>query len=124
MTVGPAVAEAAGWAPLSRVLICDDRPDQRRVLTDLVRLMPDRPAVAAVGDGPDAVRVYTAAPADLVLVGTHRDSRAGTDAVHLLLERYPTATVIVYGPVVDAAPLIAALGSTPTSTACCPGTRN
>ena len=44
--------------------------------------------------------------------GAHRRAprlEAGTDTLHLLLDRHPIVTVIVYGPVVDAALLVAAV---------------
>ena len=104
--LGPA---AAGWPALSRVLICDDRRDVRGVLTDLVRALPGAPDVDVVGDGPAAVSAYATAPADLVLIGVHRGTVAGTGALRLLLDRDPMVTVIVYGPVADAELLTAAV---------------
>jgi CheY-like chemotaxis protein len=86
VTPGPA---AAGWPALSRVLICDDRRDVRGVLTDMVRALPGIPDVGVVGDGPAAVRAYATAPADLVLIGVHRGTAAGTGALRLLLDRDP-----------------------------------
>jgi hypothetical protein len=58
---------------------------------------------------------FAARPAGLVLIGVHRGSSSGPDAVDLLLGQYPWAAVIVFGGLADAAPLAAAVARGPVA---------
>lgn len=96
-------------APMTSVLICDDRPVVREVLTGLLAPAASVVAVAAGGAGPGVLAAFAARPAGLVLIGVHRGSSSGPDAVDLLLGRYPWVAVIVFGGPADAALLVAAM---------------
>ena len=94
---------------MTSVLICDDRPAVREVLTGLLAPAASVVAVGAGGAGTGVLDGFAARPAGLVLIGVHRGSSSGPDAVELLLGLYPWAAVIVFGGIADAALLAAAV---------------
>jgi DNA-binding NarL/FixJ family response regulator len=96
-------------APMTSVLICDDRPAVREVLTGLLAPGASVVAVAAGGAGPGVLAAFAARPAGLVLIGVYRGSSSGPDAVDVLLGLYPWVAVIVFGGPADAALLVAAM---------------
>src|SRR6476660_6639787 len=100
-----------GMAPTSTVLICDDRPEVGRELSQTFRLyLPSIAPVNAhlVADGFALVDAFEARPADLVLIGIHAGTTAGIDAINLLLGIHPQANTVVYGSVTDVELLAAA----------------
>ena len=98
----------AGAPPVSTVLICDERPVAGRELA--IQLKAGLAVrVLAVRDGAGMVDAFTAAPADVILIGLRYGSDTGTLAMDMLLTPYPWATVIVYGGVPDAALLSSAV---------------
>lgn len=103
LPVGPAVAQSR------TVLICDEEPAARHVLA---RLMVKRSGkvITAVSDGFAAVDAYTHQPAGVALIGIHRGTNSGFDALDLLLGLHPAAVVIAFGCARDADKLVAAVG--------------
>jgi DNA-binding NtrC family response regulator len=100
-----------GMAPTSTVLICDDRPEVGRELSQTFRLyLPSIAPVNAhlVADGFALVDAFESKPADLVLIGIHAGATAGIDAINLLLGIHPQARTVVYGSVADVEMLAAA----------------
>ena len=100
---------AAGWVPVRRVLICDERPRAVQVLTELVTAIPSVVDIDGVRDGFGAVDAFAAHPAGVVLIGIQAGRNTGTDAANLLLGMHPAAAVIVYGTAGDIGPLTAAV---------------
>jgi len=90
------------------VLICDEQPLVRHVLT---RLLVERSAeiTVAVRDGFAAADAYTHQSAGVVLIGIHRGSGSGLEALGLVLGLHPAAVVIAFGSAVDAGMLVAAV---------------
>ena len=74
-----AATMVAGRAPVTSVLICDDRPAVLRGLSEM--LGPLRPVIdkRCVTDGFALVDAYTARPAELVLIGVHPGTGTGAD---------------------------------------------
>jgi DNA-binding NarL/FixJ family response regulator len=90
-----------GSGPVSSVLVCDDRPDVQRRLADVLLLLPGTPSIAYLSHGFALVEHYTRRPADIVLVGIHRGSNTGAEAVTMLIKTHPDAAVIVFGVAAD-----------------------
>jgi DNA-binding NarL/FixJ family response regulator len=90
-----------GNRPVSSVLVFDDRPDVQHRLADVLALLPGSPSIAYLSEGFALVEQYTSRPADIVLVGIHRGSNAGAEAVTLLIKSHPDAAVIVFGVAAD-----------------------
>jgi DNA-binding NarL/FixJ family response regulator len=86
-----------GSGPIGSVLICDDRPDLHGNLAQTLRLLPGSPEIGYVSHGFALVHRFSTRPADLVLVGIHRGSTAGAEAVTMLINSHPDAAVIVFG---------------------------
>ena len=92
---GPALVSAAPAGQLS-VLICDDRPDVRRELSQVFQLRSPGP-VESVGAGSDLLSIYETRSPVQVMIGVHPGSTFGVDALDLLLAQHPTASPVVYG---------------------------
>jgi chemotaxis response regulator CheB len=90
---------------VTSVVICDERSHARTALTRTVAAIPTVAHVDCVTDGPGLLAAFAAHPADLVLIGVHRGHPSGTPAVGRVLDRYPCATVLVYGSVEDTSAL-------------------
>ncbi len=99
---------AADSSMLARTaLICDDRVAARSALT---RRLSNFTIVAAVPDGRSALDVLLTGMPDIVLIGLHRDSSSGQQAMRMVLDTHPLAVVVVFGSVGDARVLAAAVG--------------
>ena len=94
---------------VTTVLVCEEEPDARGLLTGLLTAGVSVDVLAAVADGFGVVDAFTITPADVVLIGVHRGSGAGSAAMDLLLGLHPAAAVVVFGGPVDAALLTAAV---------------
>jgi DNA-binding NarL/FixJ family response regulator len=81
------------------VLICDDRPDVRRELSQALR-SGSRDLVHEVPDGNALLDAYEEG-ADQVLIGVHSGTTVGAQAVELLLAAHPDAAPIVIGSMAD-----------------------
>jgi len=90
-----------GSGPVSSVLVCDDRPEVRDGLADVLTLLPGSPGIIYVSNGFALVEQYTRNPPDIVLVGIHRGSMTGAEAVTMLIKTHPDAPVIVFGVAED-----------------------
>jgi DNA-binding NarL/FixJ family response regulator len=77
-------------------LICDDRPDVRRELSQVFQLRSPGP-VESVGAGSDLLSIYETRSPVQVMIGVHPGSTFGVDALDLLLAQHPTASPVVYG---------------------------
>ena len=97
-TVSPT---ALGAAPVKTVLICDDRPSFVRLLARTLTAGGASDIVGGVTNASAVADAYTARPADVVLIGVHRGSSTGLDALGSLLGVHPAA-VIVFGATRDA----------------------
>lgn len=105
----PQVLLAGDSAVLTRTaLICDDRVAARRELT---RRLAHFTVVAAVPDGRSALEALLTGLPDVVLIGVHRDSLSGEHAMHLVLDTYPAAVVVVFGAAHDSRALAAAVAN-------------
>lgn len=93
------------------VLIYDQRPDGRAVLTlRVTAAVPSADAITCVTTPADLIDAFDARPADLVFIGMdHQEQGQGEDTVALFLRRHPTATVIVVGTITDIPSLTTAL---------------
>lgn len=89
-------------------LICDDRVATRKALTQVLSQFG---IVAAVPDGWTALGVLRAEMTDVILIGVHRDSSAGEQALRIVLERHPSVPVVVFGAAADAQALAAAVAN-------------
>jgi len=107
--VNDVLTSAPAMVPVETVLICDERPIAGQFLTRLLTAGSSFHVVGAVPDGFGLVDAFAARPADLVLIGVHRGTTSGTDAMALLLGLHPAAAVIVFGSPADAPVLAAAL---------------
>jgi len=94
---------------VTTVLVCEEEPDVRGLLTGLLTAGASVDVLAAVADGFGVVDAFSITPADVVLIGVHRGSGAGAAAVDLLLGLHPTAAAVVFGGPADAALLTAAV---------------
>lgn len=90
-----------GAGPVRSVIICDDRPDSHAGLAGTLQLLPGSPEITLVSHGFELVNAFTTKPADIVLVGIHRSSTAGADAITMLIRSHPDAAVIVFGMAAD-----------------------
>jgi len=101
---------APEFVAVHRISICDERPTARaalaRVMTGAI------PTVSAIDDSADAAELlaqFEIHPSDLVLIGIRNGRPKGVEALEMLLGRYPTAAVIVYGSIDDTRSLAAAI---------------
>jgi len=93
--------------PAKTVLICDQHPVTRRVLTEQLAARGSHlQVVSAVRDAAAVVEAFTADPSDVVLIGIRGGAPNGPRAVDSLLTEYPSAPVIVFGPAPDTALLV------------------
>ncbi|MGS0684557.1 response regulator transcription factor [Nakamurella sp. GG22] len=89
-------------APARTVLLCDQHPVTRRVLTEQLAASGSHlQVVSAVRDAAAVVDAFTAHPTDVVLIGIRGGAPSGPRAVDALLTEHPTAPVIVYGTAAD-----------------------
>jgi len=93
------VRMVAGRGPIRSVVVCDDRPTVLVGLSDMLRPLPALVEIAWVTNGFELLDVVASRPVDLVLIGIHRASTLGAEAVSLLLGMKPTSVVIVFGSV-------------------------
>ncbi len=99
------------WVGVQRVAICDERPTARAALTRVVTgAIPTATDVDTSGDAAELLAHYAAHRADLVLIGISHGKVKGVEAVNKLLDRYPSAPIIVYGSIDDTLALAAAVG--------------
>jgi DNA-binding NarL/FixJ family response regulator len=96
----------AGRGPVASVLICDDRPEVRLNLTNMLRPLPALVSITGVSDGFALFDAHTAAPADLILIGFHKHGSGAEHAMSLILGMDPSAVVIIVGSVDDAELLV------------------
>lgn len=87
--------------PVNSVLVCDDRPEVHGDLNRMLRKLPGSPAITSVSHGFALVACYATHPADIVLIGVHRGSSSGAEALTMLLKAHPGAVVIVFGAAAD-----------------------
>lgn len=88
--------------PAKTILICDQHPVTRRVLTEQLAARGSHlQVVSAVRDAAAVVEAFTADPSDVVLIGIRGGAPSGPRAVDSLLIQYPSAPVIVFGPAPD-----------------------
>ncbi len=88
--------------PATTVLLCDQHPATRRVLTEQFAARGSHlQVVSAVPDAAAVVEAFTADPSDVVLIGVRGGAPSGPRAVDSLLTEYPSAPVIVFGPAPD-----------------------
>ncbi|MET0863048.1 MAG: response regulator [Nakamurella sp.] len=90
-----------GTGPVGSVIICDDRGSAVDGLVGVLQHLPGSPQIAVVSHGFALVRSYAVRPADVVLVGIHRETTAGSEAVTMLTRSHPDAVVIVFGASTD-----------------------
>jgi len=89
-------------AGVRSVLIYDQRPDGRAVLTRRVTAaVPSVDDITCVTTPAEMIHVFDARPTDLVFIGMDHPAGRGEDTVALFLRRHPTATVIVVGTITD-----------------------
>lgn len=99
-------------AEVRSVLIYDQRPDGRAVLTlRVTAAVPLVDDITCVTTPADLIDVFDARPADLVFIGMDHWAGHGQDTVDLFLRRHPTATVIAVGTITDIPALTTALAS-------------
>lgn len=98
------------WVAVQRISICDERPTARAALTRVVTgAMPGVTDIDCSADAAELLTQYAAHPAGLVLIGISHGKARGVEAVNQLLDRYPSASVIVYGSIDDTRPLATAI---------------
>jgi DNA-binding NarL/FixJ family response regulator len=93
-----------------RVLIYDSRPEARAALT--LRITAAVPAVndiTCAATSADLIASFGGHPADLVFIGVEHQACSAVDTAALFLRQYPTATVIVFGAILDIPALTAAV---------------
>jgi len=96
----------AGVGPVTSVLICDDRPEVRQNLADMLRPLPALVSIGGVSDGFALVDSHHALLADLILIGFHELGGVAEEAMSLILGIDPAAVIIVVGSVADAELLV------------------
>ncbi len=107
---------AAPDALTRSAVICDDRPNVREALGAQLAAAGDPVQVThVVPNGPELLGILDAASADdadggtrpssFVLIGVHRASGTGIDAIRLVRSRYGSLTLIAFGAAADAAVL-------------------
>lgn len=77
---------------MARILVVDDDPQVRRLLSDLLR--SDGHDVVLAADGQIGVELYRQSPADLVLLDIYMPEQAGLEAMLELRDEFPDARVI------------------------------
>ncbi len=95
-------------APVTSVLICDDRPIAAKGLSEMLLPLPSLVEATWVTDGFALVDAYAAKAVDLVMIGFHGDNKLADEAIGLMLGMNPTAAIMVVGSVVDAESLASA----------------
>jgi CheY-like chemotaxis protein len=100
------ICRLAGRGPLVSVLICDDRPEVRRNLADMLRPLAELVSITGVSDGFALVDAHQAEPADLVLIGFHDLGGGAELAMSLILGMDPSVFIIMVGAVDDAELLV------------------
>ena len=83
-------------APL-RVLIVDDSPYNRRILTSLLEKMPGVEVVGRARDGREALQMCTQIVPDLVTLDLEMPEMDGFTFLRLLMSRQPTPVLVVSG---------------------------
>lgn len=97
----------ASGGPVTTVLICDDRTNAARGLSEMLQPLPSLAGITCVHDPFALADAYAAKAVDLVLIGVHSGSRLGREAIGLISGLHPTAVIIVVGSVADAEELAA-----------------
>src|SRR5215217_924193 len=96
-------------APVTTVLICDDRRSVREGLTRVMSAVPGVHRIDCVAHGDELLARYSRQPVDVVLVGTQRAVPTGVEATRRLVAAHPQANVIVFGAPDDAGSIAAAI---------------
>jgi DNA-binding NarL/FixJ family response regulator len=91
----------AGLGPPRSAVICDDRPAVRRGLAELLRPLPSLSETLCVSDGFAVVDALAADPVGVVLIGVHRASQTGPEAIDLVLGMHPSTVIVVVGSAGD-----------------------
>ncbi len=78
-----------------RVLICDDQPDMRRALSEVVNALPDFEMVGEAADGFQLVEMLTSAAADVVIVD-YKMPGGGPQLVQDIRATNPTIKILVF----------------------------
>jgi DNA-binding NarL/FixJ family response regulator len=89
---------------LTSVLICDDRAEVRRGFAEKVgqpEFLSGSGEIVGVADGFGLLQALEAQPDAAVLIAIHSGSSTGSEAVTMLLGRYPSAAPIIVGSAAD-----------------------
>ena len=78
-----------------RILLVDDHPVMRQVLTLVINQQPDLEVCAQVGSPEEAFVALTALKPDLLLTDLSMPGRSGTEFIEDLLSRHPTLTILI-----------------------------
>ncbi len=101
---------AIKWVGVQRIAICDERPTARAALTRVVSgAIPSAADIDTSADAAELLAQYAANRPDLVLIGISHGKVKGAEAVNQLLDRYPSAPLIVYGSIDDTRALATAI---------------
>ena len=95
-------------APPRTLVVCDERPATRTILSGLLRAESGT-EVVCVGSSAEVIRVVTTRVVDVVLIGVHGGSTTGPAVLASLLGADPLAPAVVFGGRVDAAALTGAV---------------
>ena len=97
-------------ATVRRVLIYDSRPEVRAELTlRITAAVPEVNDITCAAESADLIAAFGGHPADLVFIGVEHQACSAVDTTALFLRQCPTATVIVFGAILDLPALTAAV---------------
>ena len=99
--------DAVADLPVTRVLICDERPMTSLALATTVRATLPLAEIECVTDGFQLADAFAGKRATVVLIGYQPGRSGGAQATDLLLSLHPSAAVIAFGAP-DASALLAA----------------
>ena len=77
-----------------RVIIADDYPGIRRVLSDLIEGHPDMKIVGEAKDGKDAIECCLGLVPDIAIVDVHMPGLNGIEAAHQIVRQLPRVKVL------------------------------
>jgi DNA-binding NarL/FixJ family response regulator len=104
-----AAASVQKGAPVTTVLICDDRRSVREGLTRVMSAVPGVHRIDCVAHGDELLTRFSRQTVDVVLVGTQRAVPTGVEATRRLVAAHPQANVIVFGAPDDSGSIAAAI---------------